>query len=86
MLLEFEPLPVDKDKVLVALSSWHEFNNKLLSLNASELEVAFKMECLQTRRTAFLSRLIQRLRVVAADEMERLLLEQQKLMYGEVNE
>jgi len=86
MLLEFEPQPVDKDKVKLALSSWPAFNRKLLKLNASELEVAFKMECLQTRRAAFLSRLIQRLRVVAADEMERLLLEQQKLMYGETDE
>ena len=82
----FEDQQVNKERVHLALTNWTSFNEHLQGMNGSELLVAFRLECMQMRRDMILRRLVQRLRVHAADRMERFLKDQQQTIYGEQDE
>lgn len=75
---------LNKQAVKDVLDSWASFNAGVKNLNVKELYVAFRTECVRADRAAFKQRLIQRIRVKIADQIEVFLVEQdQQLKQGE---
>ena len=75
---------INKAAVKDVLNSWASFNAGVKKLNVKELYVAFRTECVRADRAAVKQRLIQRIRVKIADQIEAFLVEhEQQLKQGE---
>ena len=69
---------LDKEAVEAVLDTWASFTAGVGELNTKELYVAFRKECVQLNRSAIKQRLIQRIRVKVADQIETFLHSQDK--------
>lgn len=69
---------VRKELVNQALEDWEAFNRLLTDFNLKELYAMYNTELMLLRRTSFLSRMRQRMKVVISHAVEEFLLELQE--------